>query len=522
MHGLFILAFCLGLALRVTAMVAYRPVLLFSDSFVYLQHTVPFHLQWQRPGGYLAFLWPILHFGGSLYTVPVLQHLFGLGLAVACYAFLLRRGLPRWGATLAVLPLLLDPLQLVLEHYLLSDTLFELLLVGACLVVLWKPRPGAVAMLAAGVLVAAATLTRGAGTLLVVVFLVALVCLRVGWRRLVVFLLAVLIPVAGYTVEFHREYGQYAVTTAGARFVYARLAPIVHCGAVELPRYEEPLCPGGPVDQRKVINYYIWGHHRAPQWTVPPPRGMTQLQMVKDYDKRVVRSQPWVYARSVIGQFALGFAPTRTVGIGGNPASHWLFENHYWPLDDMIARGLQPRSNLQGTSDDPAAAAFLTGYRRWLWTPGPLMAALLLAGLIAASGVGRARRSGDRIAIGLLLASCLVPLVTGAAVAGFSWRYQLPQVPLLPVAGALAVAALARGRAPGREGADRPRAAAAAQPAMAVLAGVACGSASGAAAAWSGWAAAVPAGYGGAVVGALVTGMLLVARARAAADRRDA
>jgi hypothetical protein len=532
---------CAGLALRITVMVAYRPVLLFPDSFDYLSHAVPFQLQWARPGGYLAFLWPILQLTDSRYPIPVLQHLMGLGLAVACYLFLLRRGIPRWGATLAVLPVLLDPLQLVLEHYLLSDALFELLLVGACLAVLWKPRPGVGALLAAGLLVAAATLTRSAGSLVIVAFVVALACLRIGWRRMLVFLLAALVPLAGYATEFHREHGQWSLTAAGPRFLYARLAPIVHCDAVRLPQPERALCPREPIDQRRVINYYIWGRHQAPQWTVQPPPGTTQLAMVDDYDRRVVRSQPWVYARSVIGQFALGFAPTRTGGIPGNPADHWLFEDHYWVLDDIIAQGLRPASAEAGTSYDPGAASFLAGYRRWLWTPGPLLALLLVAGLAAAFGLGRARRSGDRVATGLLVACCVVPLVTGAAVAGFSWRYQLPQVPLLPVAGALGVAALVRGRAPGRmvsppvrvldtvtagvlrvlpgrasRLAATGRTGARAGTVVAVVLGACAGILSGAAAAWSGWADRTLSAAGGAVVATVVVTMLLVARRRAA------
>ena len=508
-----------------TEMVAYRPVLLFPDSFGYLAHAKPFHLEWARPGGYLAFLWPILQVTSSRYPIPALQHLMGLVLAVACYAFLLRRGLPRWGATLTVLPLLLDPLQLVLEHYLLSDALFELLLVGACLVVLWRPRPGVVAVLVAGLLVAGAALTRGAGTLLVVPFLVALVCLRVGWRRLLAFLVAVLVPLVGYAAAYHAAYGQFSITSAGPRFLYARLAPIVHCDAVRLPAPERGLCPSGPLDRRRVINYYIWGHRQAPQWTVRPPAGTSQLAMVADYDHRVVRSQPWVYARSVLHHFGLGFAPTRTGGIPGNPAAHWLFEDHYWVLDQVIALGLRPPSAKAGTSYDPAAASFLASYRRWLWTPGPLLAVLLLAGAAAAFGAGHSRRSGDRVACGLFVGACVVPLATGAAVAGFSWRYQLPQLPLLPLAGALGIAALVRGRAPGREPPGPPlrvldtlAARIRAVPArVAGVVGIVAGALTGLAATLSGWAAPGTATGAGAVVGLLVVVLLMVSRVRARA-----
>jgi hypothetical protein len=84
------------------------------------------------------------------------------------------------------------------------------------------------------------------------------------------------------------------------------------------------------------------------------------------------------------------------------------------------------------------------------------MAALLLAAVAASLGLGSARRSGDRVAVALLAAACVVPLLTGAALSGFSWRYQLLQIPLLPMAGALGLAALDRGRPAGRPEPDPP------------------------------------------------------------------
>jgi hypothetical protein len=49
----------------------------------------------------------------------------------------------------------------------------------------------------------------------------------------------------------------------------------------------------------------------------------------------------------------------------------------------------------------------------------------------------------------LLVALCLVPMLTTAALSGFSWRYQLPQLALLGPAAALAITALA-GRSQGK------------------------------------------------------------------------
>jgi hypothetical protein len=52
-----------------------------------------------------------------------------------------------WLAALATAPLLLDSMQLVIEQYVMSDVLFQALLLAACLLLL-RRRPGAVPVLA--------------------------------------------------------------------------------------------------------------------------------------------------------------------------------------------------------------------------------------------------------------------------------------------------------------------------------------------------------------------------------------
>jgi p-aminobenzoyl-glutamate transporter AbgT len=96
---------------------------------------------------------------------------------------------------------------------------------------------------------------------------------------------------------------------------------------------------------------------------------------------------------------------------------------------------------------DGGLARFLHGYQRFGYTPGPLLGLALLAGLAGALGVGRARRSGLRSACFLFAVTAAALLVSSVAVSQFSWRYQIPQLVLLPPAAALAWTAL-RGRPP--------------------------------------------------------------------------
>src|SRR5690348_14747166 len=108
-HWMIGLLLAAGLVLRVIAQYGYMPALLFIDSKKYLYGTSFTDSNWGSydPIGYaLLILRPVLMVG-SLALVAVVQHVLGLGMAVALYALLLRRGVTRWLAALAVAPVLL-------------------------------------------------------------------------------------------------------------------------------------------------------------------------------------------------------------------------------------------------------------------------------------------------------------------------------------------------------------------------------------------------------------------------------
>ena len=118
-----------AVTLRVLFVIAYDEAFFFPDSQAYVHGSAFGYPSQIRPYGYSLFLKPFV--GGPLSVVAAVQHLIGLGLVVAGYLFLERRGVRPWLAALAVLPVALDARQLTVEHYILAETLYIALTAAA-------------------------------------------------------------------------------------------------------------------------------------------------------------------------------------------------------------------------------------------------------------------------------------------------------------------------------------------------------------------------------------------------------
>ena len=451
---ILLVVLAVGVVVRVLALVAFWPGFVRRDAPTYLdlsRHLVPSP---DRVVGYSAFLRVLLGPVDAVWVVSVAQHVLGLLTVVLVFALLRRRGCPWWLATLAVVPLVLDGMQLVLEQSVLSDELYQLLLVAAVALLLWRPRPRLLDVALAGLVLGISTLVRVGGEPAILTAVLLVVVVARGWRTklihaavVVVAFVAVLVP---YAAWYHASTGAFALTQSGGRALYMRTTTFVDCARLTLPAYERPLCPEEPLGQRLDPTWYGWHDPDGEHGLTDLPAGITPDRAMHDFAVRAIRAQPLDYARVVGRDFLLGFDWSRRDRYEYDTADKWRFDGWYgyhtsdWTGPAYDAHGgVQP--HFTGTW-----ARLMSDYGRYVFLPGPVLAALLLLSLVA---MFRRRRDAppdeDQRPALLLLVTLgvglvLVPVLT----AEFVWRYTLPMLTLVPPAAALAWIQLRGSRVP--------------------------------------------------------------------------
>jgi len=450
-HFLFLLVLTAGLVLRVLAETAYRPALLYIDSVKYLEGSVA-----TAPQGYQALL-RILEPAGGLALVAAVQHVFGLAMAVALYAVLLRRGAPRPVAALAAAPVLLDAYQLQLEQTIMPDVLFETMIAAGLVVLLWRPGPWPLAV--GALLLGAAVTVREIGAVLIVpVVVFAALTVRgrgPNWRhrvrRAALAAGCFVLPVLGYLAGTFGVTGHVGMAGNGPSPQYGRAAAAADCATLKLPADERALCPS-PAQTLALGGIDGLLHNpRSPGHTVPVPPGLTRDEFLDRFAFAVFRQQPLRVAASVARDSARLLAPVRVGDPQVTPIARWQFQESYPVYPRRYSMAFLTRlAHAHGSGGDLVAvrpaASFLRAYQLGGgYTPGPLYAVFGVAGV---AGVLR-RRTGLRVPCLLVTLAAVVLLVSSDAFE-FSWRYQLPAVVMLPLAGALGVTAQLRAGLRGR------------------------------------------------------------------------
>lgn len=457
-HRVFLVALAAGTAVRVLVHVSFWPAFVFSDGPTYLDFLDRLEPHPDRPVGYgVLVLLPLSWLSDGVWLVAVAQHLLGLLTAVLLYALLQRHRVGVPAATAACLPVLLDTMQLVLEHAVLSDVLFCFLVVLAMLLLGWHPRPTGWLALAAGAVLGLAVTVRLVGEALPL--LAAAYCLLVGVgvrRRLLtaaVVVVGTVLPVGAYMAWYDQERGTLAVAEFTADSLYARTTTFVECGRLPVPAYQRVLCPAEPRGQREDPTEYLF-HDRRTLPRLDPPAGTTRDEALRDFAGAAIRAQPIDYAATVLRDFALNFDIWRGDRFEFDTSYKWRFESYLLKEPTPWTRPAYAEHGGEQLTDRPPLSYLLALYGWTVYLPGPLLLGCWLLGWVGglARGRGRGRWEPSAALCLLLVTSATVLLLVPATVGQFVWRYQLPALTLLPAAAALAITRLGlvrrlRGRA---------------------------------------------------------------------------
>ncbi len=450
LHWMLCALLGIGAGLRVLTVLAYQPAILYIDSFSYLDNLHELRPDGLRPIGYDLILNLLLPFGG-LRAVVVVQHLLGLGLGIVIYRLLLRHGARRWLAALASAPVLLDAYQVQIEHDIMPDVWFQALLVVIIWVLTWRGLPSPWHATGAGALIGFAVMVRLVGIALLLPALAYLVVAgslwvsRTGWRRIGLRAAAM---TAGFTVLLGGYAGYHWVTTgvwgisgAGSGVLYGRAAVIADCERLAAGTPERAVCPAQPPGQRFGVDYYVHDLD-SPASTVVLPPGESMAAVQASFARQVFAHQPVDLAVAISTDFLKGFRPVRADALHDVPVERWQFQSSYpyFGVSELVeARAFEFGGVPIGVNS--TLAELLRSYQLTIgYTPGPLLGLGLVVGLLGGAGIGTARRSGIRAA-SLLVSGLAVAVLITAAAFEFSWRYQLPGLVLLPLAGALGVTA---------------------------------------------------------------------------------
>ena len=474
-HWLMTALLLAGLVLRVIAQVTYRPALIYIDTLKYLYNAWP----GTDPLGYKGVLKAIL-LVGNLQAVAAVQHLVGLGMGVAIYAVLLRRGVPRWLSALAAAPVLLDAYELQNEQTIMPDLWFDALMVVALVVLLWQPRPTRRAIALAGIALGLSVTIGQATEVLILPAVIYLAIAVSGWwrkaRAVALMCVAFVLPIAGYMSLSAAFSGHFWLSRAGTSQLYGRMAEAADCATLKVPSYERSLCPTA---KQKALGTDGLDHDASsPLQLYVAPAGMSQQKAISSFIRAVLVQQPLRVLEGTVTDAARLYEVTRVTSPGDTSISRWQFQTTYPgyenyvrtnpqgliilglkvqnPPPDFVYQPLSPAMGGKAMVIRPLAD-FLHAYQLdGGYTPGPLYLAATVLGLIGTLSLirlrGKRRRQPDPAAPPpadreLALACCLfflsaVAILLASDFTEFSWRYQLPAIMTLPPAGALGLAVL--------------------------------------------------------------------------------
>lgn len=439
-----------GLALRVLAQFAYRPALFYIDSVKYLYSAAG-----NDPEGYKLPLRGIL-LVANLNTVVAVQHLLGLAIALVIYVVLLRRGVSRWLAALAMAPVLLDAYQLQNEQAIMPGTWFEALIVAGIAILLWQPAVSWRRAVVGGILLGtSATVAQVGEALIPAAALFVLAAGSASWRHAIAkaaaLCAACALPILAYCTGSYLLGQGFFLSHQGVTSVYGRTAAAVDCATIRLPPAQRGLCPS-PAQQARGDDWLEYATH-APVQHYYDARNLPRPEvnsLVTSFSHAVLTQQPSrvldAYGRDVLKLFAVD----RVTAPGDPPIGRWQFQTTFPYFASHATPSIVRAAVDRFGGGQPAVwrpvAVFLRSYQLdGGYTPGPLLLLFTVTGLAGSAFVLRRRADPAlrQLALAcLLFFACAVTVTLVSDLFVFSWRYQLPALVTLVPAGVLGISVI--------------------------------------------------------------------------------
>jgi hypothetical protein len=421
-----------GVVVRAWSLVTWRPAFIgYYDTAPYVGaargalFSDPF-----RPAGYPGALRLLHALSDRVTAVTVVQHALGVATALLLYGAL--RGVARnaWWALLAPAVVLLDGFQVLMEHAVLSDTLFVFLLTGALYAALRARRGPLRWAIAAGALIASAATVRTVGLFVVPVVPAALLSRsRMGLIRLAAAAAATAAVLVAY---LHAG----SISQAPGWSLYARVGQFADCTRFRAPAGTRRLCETSAPAARQSTDFYYWSPHSPAQRAFgAPPAGD---RLVGAFAHAAIRAQPLGYLSTVAHDFARYVAPGSFRRPRAGETQEQYLSQAQRP-NELRFLGGELRTYYRGVGAARRDGAALTiGYVRATLVRGPLMALLLVLAAVAPL----VTRGDRRVAAALLAVTAFVLLLVPVATQVYDARYALAALGPLSAAAALALDAI--------------------------------------------------------------------------------
>jgi hypothetical protein len=435
-----------GVGLRCLFMFAYRPALLgYPDTYIYLTdaHQNIFYDP-LRPVGYPFFLRIVHAVNDNLSFATLVQHGLGILTALTLYATVRRITGRPWAPLLPSAVVLLGGDQIYLEHAILSEALYTVLVAFGLYAAVRTRAGGWGWAAAAGGLIALSATVRLAGLVLVPVLVIwFLVASAPGWRarvlRSATVAVTALAVLGGYLLVAHDATGRWSFARNGVYGFYGRVATFADCSRFDAPPGTEGLCDPRPKDERPESSWYIFQGPVVKQFGEPQVATITpeRARLLGRFTRAAAIAQPLDWLEATSGEFTRYVAPDSRHRGGPNAGEY----RHMLTRAEGVrpaTRVLRPYYSTGGVRVDAGLMSAVHDYEGFSRVEGPVMALLLVLGAAAAFVTrGPVRRESI-----LLLATSLAMLIGPPALVGYEGRYGVPAYGPLAAAAAIGAAAI--------------------------------------------------------------------------------